>query len=77
VNARALKIAAREVFKLADSMSRPLADDLNLIAEDLAKQAAELEEIHNRRDTFRQRAPRSGANGSNWPRLVENHLNKF
>jgi hypothetical protein len=75
VKARALKLASRELSKIADTLARPLADELSIIAEDLAKQAVELEEMHNRRDTFRQRAPRSGANGSSWPR-IEKHLNK-
>lgn len=69
-SARALKLASRELSKIADTLSRPLADEINLIAEDLAAQAAAAADMEKRRDTFRHAsAQRSGANGSAWPRI--------
>ncbi len=74
MSARALKFASRELSKIADTLARPLADEINLIAEDLAAQAETAADIEQRRDTFR-RSPalaRSGGAGSGWPRVERN-----
>ena len=76
MSAKALLLCAHELEKLGNGLSRPLADEVFEISADLKQRADTAGEAETRREAFR-RSPtlRSGANGSNWPR-VERALTK-
>jgi hypothetical protein len=79
-SARALAFASRELIKLAENLSRPLADEVLAIAAELKHQSEALSGAKQFRSEAYKNSPLharagSGAKGSSWP-AVERNLNK-